>query len=77
MNWKTKEIRDWLDEAGILNSQKEDILKLQELVESKLLIRGKYINSNDYLTNIAITEFLKNVQWEELVHNPNAFDDWG
>jgi len=75
MNWQTKEVDKWLDEVGILNSQREDIQKLQELVESYLLVQGKGqgIHCVDYLKNLAVTELLAKVEWEELVINPNAW----
>jgi len=76
MNWQTKEIGKWLDEAGILNSQREDIMKLQELVESRLLVRGEKIGYTDYLKNLAVIKLLEAVEWEELVMNPNAWDDY-
>lgn len=75
MNWQTKEVQDWLDEAGVLNSQREDIPKLEELVESHLLVRGN-LGYTDRIKNLAITLFLKHVQWEQLVGTPNAWDDY-
>ena len=67
MNWQTKEVRDWLDEAGIKNSEREDIAKLQELVESRLLVQGN-IGYTDRIKNLAVLLFLKHVQWSQLLH---------
>ena len=74
MNWQTKEVLNWLDEMKISSLLREDIETLQELVESSLLVK-QVNNPSSYLINFAVTEFLKNVQWEELVLNPNAWDD--
>ena len=76
MNYQTKENSDWLDKLGVVNSRREDISKLQDLVELSLLVKGKDIHPSDYITNMAITEFLKHVQWEELIYNPSAWDDY-
>jgi len=67
MNWQTKEVRDWLDETGIKNSEREDIAKLQELVESRLLVQGN-IGYTDRIKNLAVLLFLKHVQWSQLLH---------
>lgn len=75
MNYQTKEISDWLDKSGIVNSRREDILKLQKLVELSLLVKGKDIHPNDSITNVAITEFLKHVQWEELIYDDYEYKD--
>lgn len=75
MNWQTKEIQDWLDGVGILNSQREDVTKLRELVEYSLLVRGN-LDSTDRIKNLAVMLLLKHVQWEQLVVNPNAWDDY-
>ena len=40
MNCQTKEVSDWLDKSGIVNSRREDISKLQKLVELSLLVKG-------------------------------------
>ena len=76
MNYQTKEISDWLDKSGIVNSRREDISKLQDLVELSLLVKGNEIHPTDYIKNMAITEFLKHVQWGELIYNPSAWDDY-
>ena len=74
MNWQTKEIDRWLDETGVLNSQREDITKLQKLVESSLLV--KCYSPNDHLKNLAVTKLLEAVEWKQLVINPNAWNDY-
>jgi len=68
MNWQTRVIKDWLNETEMSNLLREDIEKLQEGVESKLLVRnvGNEINATDFLKNLAVTEFLKNVEWNRL-----------
>lgn len=74
MNWQTREIDNWLNETGILNSQREEVNKLQRLVESKLLVRD--YSSTDRLKNLVITKLLEAVEWEDLILNPNAWDDY-
>jgi hypothetical protein len=76
MNWQTIVVRDWLDKVGILSSQREDINKLQELVKSNLLVEGDKISCSDFLKNVAMIEFLKDVEWEELIYVRNAWDDY-
>jgi len=77
MNWQTRVIKDWLNETEMSNLLREDVEKLQEGVESKLLVRNSNeINATDYLKNLAVTEFLKNIDWDILVYNPNAWDDY-
>lgn len=73
MNYQTKEISDWLDKLGVVNSRRENISKLQNLVELSLLIRGKDIHPTDYIKNVSVTEFLKHVQWEELICSPSMY----
>ena len=72
MNYQTKEISDWLDKLGV-NSGRENSLKLQNLVELSLLIKGKDTHPTDYIKNVAVTEFLKHVQWEELICNSSMY----
>lgn len=76
MNWQTEEIDTWIIETGILISQRENATNLQELVESGLLVNEKPLHISDHLKNLAVKEFLKNVEWKELVFNPNAWDDY-
>jgi len=67
MNWQTRIIKDWLNETEMSNLLREDIEKIQEGVESKLLLRNVVeINATDFLKNLAVTEFLKNVEWDRL-----------
>ena len=67
MNRQTEEISNWLDNVGVVKSRRDNLLKLQNLVESSLLIKGKDTHPTDYIKNVAVTEFLKHVQWEELI----------
>lgn len=73
MNWQTKELSDWLNEEGILNSQRDDMQKLEELVESRLLVQGN-LDCTDRIKNLALLLFLKHVQWGQLIHNPKRLD---
>jgi len=77
MNWETKVVKDWLNDTEMSSLLREDVEKIQEGVESKLLVRNVVeINATDFLKNLAVTEFLKNVEWDRLVYNPNAWDDY-
>jgi hypothetical protein len=67
VNWQTKEVKDWLDETGVKNSERENVIKLQELVESRLLVQGN-ISYTDRIKNLAVMLLLKHVQWERLLH---------
>ena len=67
MNWQTRIIKDWLNETEMSNLLREDVGKLQEGVESKLLVRNSNeITAIDFLKNLAVTEFLKNIEWNRL-----------
>lgn len=74
MNWQTEKVRDWLDDMKILSSEREDLSHLKKLVGDELLTKCSSVN--DSLKNLAMKEFLKCVQWEELVITPDAWDDW-
>jgi len=77
MNWQTRVIKDWLNETEMSNLLREDVEKIQDEVESKLLVRNSNkITATDFLKNLAVTEFLKNVKWDRLVSNPNTWGDY-
>jgi hypothetical protein len=73
MNWQTEKVRNWIEDSKICISTL-NITQLQEYVESQLLV--KHFSTTDHLRNLAITELLKNVEWKELVFNPNAWYDY-
>lgn len=75
MNWQTTRIEDYLLEIEVLNTERRSASQVQKLVESNLL-KIDNINCTDELRNFAILAFLKNVDWEELVINPYAWDEY-
>lgn len=83
MNWQTKVVQNWIEKSGLsvydLSAEEIKGKVLQELGEQELIFSGTELdNPTKYMTNIALQELLKDVKWEELVYNSDAwYEDVG